>query len=145
MLKTIFLWEIETKPEIYWNEADVLENFFMELLNSLRVSFETRICRMYWNPNLNLLQGMEYADFIFISGRLQYIRDNMVETIADDWLELERCVRLNCCKCCVHLNYQVNFFEKDLTRHNLCLMPCDYSEYNINGGMPNNENIIYAY
>ena len=142
VLKTILLWKIETKPESYWNEADVLENLFMELLTSLRNSFESGICPMYWNPNLNLLKGMENDDFIFISDRLQYIRDNMVEAIADDWLELERCVRLNCCKCCLHLNYQVNFFEKDLKRHNLCLVPC---EYNINEGMPNDENIIYAY
>ena len=145
VLKTILLWEIETKPESYWNEADILENFFLELLASLRKCFNERVCQMYWNPHVSLLQGMENDDFIFVSDRLQYIRENLLEAIADDWLELERCVRLNCCKCCLHLNYQVNLFEKDLQRHNLWLMPCDYREYNMYGGMPNDEDIIYAY
>ena len=145
MLKTILLWEVEKKSEDYWNEAYVLEEFFLELLANLRKCFSERVCPMYWNPHLNLLQGMEDDDFIFISHRLEFIRGNMVEAIADDWLELERCIRLNCCKCCIHLNYQVNFFEEDVERQNLCLMPCDYSLCNIYGGMLHDENIIYSY
>ena len=95
VLKIILLWQVEKKPTSYWDNEDVLDTFFMDLLTSLRKSFETRICPMYWNPSLNLLQGMKDDDFTFISDRLPYIRDNMVEAIADDWLELERCVRLN--------------------------------------------------
>ena len=39
VLKTILLWEIETKPESYWNEADILENFFFGVTGQLEKMF----------------------------------------------------------------------------------------------------------
>ena len=145
MLKTILLWQVETKPTSYWDREDVLEEFFMKMLTSLQESFEKRICPMYWNPSLNLVQGMEDDDFIFISDRLQYIRNNMVEAIADDWLELERCVQLNCCRCCVHPKYKVHTFERDLKRCNLDLVQCEYKEWDCCEKMPYDEEFVYVY
>ena len=145
MLKTILLWQVETKPTSYWDREDVLEEFFMKMLTSLQESFETRICPMYWNPSLNLIQGMEDEDFIFISDRLQYIKNNMVEAIADDWLELERCVQLNCRRCCVHPKYKVHTFERDLKRCNLDLVQCEYKERDCCEKMPYDEEFVYVY
>ena len=146
VLKTILLWQVETKPTSYWDSEDVLKKFFMELLTRLRESFERRKCPMYWNPSLNLLQGMEDDDFIFISNKLQYIADNMVEAIADDWLELERCVRLNCCRCCLNPTYKDYTVKGDLKRCKLGFrVPCGYKELSCCGKMSYDEEFVYVY
>ena len=145
MLKTILFRETETKRESYWNTEDVLETFFLDLLHSLQNSMTSRFCPMYWNPKINLLQDMSEQDFTFISNRLRFINDNMVEAIADDWLELERCVRLNCCKWCLDPTRKLNFVEKDVRRQNFRLVPCRFRNYELWETMQYDENTVYVY
>ena len=145
MLKTILFRQTETKRESYWNMEDVLETFFLDLLHSLQNSITSRCCPMYWNPEINLLQDMNEQDFTFISNRLQFINDNMVEAIADDWLELERCVRLNCCKWCLDPTLKVNFIEEDVKRQNCRLVPCRFINFKLWETMQYDENTVYVY
>ena len=88
---------------------------------------------------------MNERDFIFISSRLQFINDNMVEAIADDWLELQRCVRLNCYKWCSDPTYKLNFVEKDVKRQNFDLVLCRLRNYELWETMHYDEQTVYVY
>lgn len=145
VLKTILFRQVETKENSYWEQEFVLEVFFRDLLDKLIECIEAKNCPMYWNPSINLLADMSKEDFVFIRERLDIISDNIVSAIADDWLELERCVRLNCCGCCVAPHYKLNIVEPDIERCHLIKFPCRYGNQNCCGQMEYDDNVIHVY
>ena len=145
VLKTILFNQVETKENSYWKQTNVLEIFFSDLLLKLTKCIETRACPMYWNPSINLLDDMSEEDAIFINERLHIISADIVNAIADDWLELERCVRLNCCGCCVIPHTVRNVVEPDIKRHHVITIPCCYAGSKCCGEMKFDEDLLYVY
>ena len=145
VLKTILFRQIEKKRELYWAQDDVLETFFIDLLDDLKQCMETKKCSMYWNPSINLLSDMSQKDFSFILRRIEIISNNISAAIADDWLELQRCVRINCCGCCVLPEYKRNVVETETERHHCITIPCSYGSGLCCGNLLYDENMIYVY
>ena len=145
VLKTILFRQVESKENSYWEQEFVLEIFFRDLLEKLIECIEAENCPMYWNASINLLADMSKEDFVFIKQRLDIISDNIVSAIADDWLELERCIRLNCCGCCVVPHYKLNIPEPDIERYPLIKFPCRYGDQNCCGQMEYDDNVIHVY
>ena len=145
VLKTILFNQAETKENSYWNQTDVLDKFFRDLLRKLTECVTARACPMYWNPSINLLDGMSEEDAKFIKERLDIISADIVKAIADDWLELERCVRLNCCGCCVIPPTVRNVVEPDIKRHHLIAIPCCYVSSKCCKKMEFDADLIYSY
>ena len=96
VLKTILFMQVEAKQNWYWQQIFVLELFFRDLLEKLMECVEARNCPMYWNPSINLLADMTKEDIAFIKKSLDVVSADIVSAMADDWLELQRCVQLNC-------------------------------------------------
>ena len=145
VLKTILFMQVETKENWYWEQEFVLELFFRDLLEKLMECIETRNCPMYWNPSINLLADITKEDVAFIKKRLDIVSADVVSAVADDWLELQRCVRLNCCGCCVAPRSKTNIVERDIKRHSLIKIPCKYHDKNCCGKMRFDEDINYVY
>ena len=145
VLKTILFMQVETKENWYWEQEFVLELFFRDLLEKLMECIETRNCPMYWNPSINLLADITKEDVAFIKKSLDIVSADIVSAVADDWLELQRCVRLNCCGCCVAPRSKTNIVERDIKRHSLIKIPCKYNNKNCCGKMRFDEDIIYVY
>lgn len=145
LLKTILFFQVEMKENWYWEQEFVLEIFFRDLLEKLMECIEARNCPMYWNPSINLLADMTKEDIAFIKKRLDIISANIVSAMADDWLELQRCVRLNCCGCCIVPRSKTNVVEPDIKRHNLIKIPCQYNNKSCCGKMKFDEDMIYVY
>ena len=124
VLKTILFMQVEVKQNCYWQQQLVLELFFRDLLEKLMECIEARNCPMYWNPSINLLADMTEEDIVFIKTSLDVVSADIVSAMADDWLELQRCVQLNCCGCCVAPHSKTNIAEPDIKRYNLIELPC---------------------
>ena len=145
VLKTILFMQVEAKQNCYWQQQFVLELFFRDLLEKLMECIEARNYPMYWNPSINLLADMTEEDIVFIKTSLDVVSADIVSAVADDWLELQRCVQLNCCGCCVAPRSKTNIAEPDIKKYNLTEIPCPYNNINCCGKMRFDEDMIYVY
>ena len=111
-LKTILYFEVESRPEEYWVQENVREEFFWVLYNSLLMKVKARKCPHYWIESLDLFIDMKDADMKFIEAQLEKMQENPVQYIASEWLEWNRFVRMNFCKGCVDSGYEYRVTEK---------------------------------
>ena len=145
VLKTILFMQVEIKENSYWEQEFVLEIFFRDLMEKLIECIKAKNCPMYWNPSINLLGDMSEGDLAFINQRLDIVSADILNAIADDWIELEQCVRLNCCGCCVVPDTKRYKLEPDVNKFHIIEIPCRYGNTNCCGHMEFDEDVIYVY
>lgn len=143
--KTILFRQVETKENPYWEQEFALEIFFRDLLEKLIERIDAKNSSIYLNPPIHLLGDMSKEDFLFIKQRLDIISNKTFSAIADDWLELEPCVGLNCFGCCVVPHYKLNIVETDFERCYFVTFPCRYGNQNRCWQMEYDGDVVHVY
>jgi len=148
VLKTLLFRTVETKPVEFWRSSDVLEVFFLDLFQSLIQVITIQDCLMYWNPEINLLSDLDDSAFTWIRGKLETMSmGGLHHFLLDDWIEMQRCIRLNGCRSCIGEDLSIVQIEKDM-------IPCscqrkvscnDYDSCCSFGGMKLDEEVFDAY
>uniref|UniRef100_A0A7M5XJW0 Mab-21-like nucleotidyltransferase domain-containing protein n=1 Tax=Clytia hemisphaerica TaxID=252671 RepID=A0A7M5XJW0_9CNID len=78
--------------------------FYKKLMDKLLAVFEKdKHLPHYWNPKIELFTRQVYneKDYDFILNRLNTIRKDYLNHLADDWLEFQRILTYTCCEFCL--------------------------------------------
>ena len=98
VLKTIVLYTVERRPQEDWVTVK-LESIFLELLDSLHKALDSGHCSHYWIDSINLLKDYPQDRLAVLADKVAKIQKKPNEYVADNWLELTRCIQKNCCYC----------------------------------------------
>ena len=99
-LKCILFEEMEnTEPESWATPHGFIE-IFNRLLDRLRQCLVNGRFPHYWIEGMDLFQGLFRDTLDELQHKVEVVRHNPQEHIADNWLEVTRWMRKKCCKCC---------------------------------------------
>ena len=76
-LKTIFFNMLEVTPVNFWTDTNI-EQCFQLLLDKLSEALESRYCKHFWIPGINLFdtENISASKFVRLSAKLNHIREN---------------------------------------------------------------------
>ena len=125
-LKTILLRTIEQQPPEHWEQRGV-EDIFCDFLENLHRALTSGVCLHYWTEDINLLEEFSQWRLTDLASRVDQIQQNPRIYVADNWLEVTRCLRLYC------LYGGPRSVKRQLSRFKVnrdpCVMiPCSYGE-----------------
>ena len=97
-LKTILLRTIEQQPPEHWAQRGV-EGIFRDLVENLHRALTSGVCLHYWIEDINLLEEFSQLRLTELAKRVDRIQRNPRRYVADNWLEVTRCLRFYCLYC----------------------------------------------
>ena len=98
VLKTILLRTVERHPRDDWATMD-LGTIFLEMLDGLHKALDSGHCSHFWIESINLLKDYPQERLAVLADKVAKIQKKPNEYVADNWLELTRCIQKNCCYC----------------------------------------------
>uniref|UniRef100_A0A1B0GBQ1 Uncharacterized protein n=1 Tax=Glossina morsitans morsitans TaxID=37546 RepID=A0A1B0GBQ1_GLOMM len=90
-LTSMFLWEIEKRSENFWQEP--INEVFLEMLEVLKIRFETRDLPYFWSSSHNLMDNLnddEIADYAVVLNIVYWTLESYPEQAA---LTFQACAR----------------------------------------------------
>ena len=73
--------------------------FFTQFIDGLKDALSKGILIHYWINEVNLLEDIDAQSMQALLYKVQEVRGSPQRYVADNWLEIIRCARLNCCAC----------------------------------------------
>ena len=124
----------ETEAEFWEHSFDPVD-VFIKMLDILHQHLSNRVIPHYWIPSINLVKDLDNLTLDKLCHKVNTVRNKPQAFVADNWLELTRCLRLKCCSCCafgksasLYKGVVSNIrFVKSSTCP-CCLVPCSYSD-----------------
>ena len=122
----------ETESQFWMHEHDAVE-IFTKMLDILHQHLSNRMFPHYWIPSINLIKDLDIPTLDLLCQKINTVRNKPQAYVADNWLEITRCLRLNCCSCCAFgkgapLYKSIsNILHIKKSSCPLCFIPCSYS------------------
>ena len=123
VLKSILLSAVEKHSVEDWTHLGV-DDVLCELLEKLHQALISGKCSHYWIDNINLLEDMPMERLTELADKVMEIKGNPCKFTADNWLELNRFLRLYCCIC----GPSKRKSEKGGWKGFRYLIPCSYGD-----------------
>ena len=123
----------ETKSQFWVHEHDAVE-VFNKMLDILHQHLSNRVFPHYWIPKINLIKNLDVPTLDLLCQKVKIVQSKPEAYVADNWLELTRCLRLNCCSFCAFgrgaplyngISGRIRVKESCCP---FCFIPCSYSD-----------------
>ena len=134
-MKCLLLQMMEETEASYWELHHNAVDIFIKMLDILHQHLTNKVFPHYWIPSINLFKDLDNTTLDLICHKVVEVRHNPQKYVADNWLELTRCLRLKCCSFCA-FGKRSSLFLTLLSRVlsikrkicPCCLIPWSYSE-----------------
>ena len=131
-MKCVLLQMMEDTEAEFWEHNYEPIDVFMKMLDILYQHLSNRVFPHYWIPSINLAKDLNTETFDQLCQKINTVRNKPQAFIADNWLEHTRCLRLNCCSCCIfgkcNLRPPIIKGVTCCSSEPSCLIPCTYSK-----------------
>ena len=125
-LKTILLRTIEQQSPEHWVQRGV-GGIFRDLLKNLHRAMTSGVCLHYLIEEINLLEEFSQWRLTELAKRVDRIRRNPRRYVADNWLEVTRCLRFYYLYCGPRsVKTQLPWFK--VNRDPCLMIPCSYGK-----------------
>ena len=131
VLKCILFRIVEETSAENWMASSSITVVFNRLLDALCDGLRERVYPHYWIDSINLLEDIDEISMRTLQYRAERVRYKPQAYVADNWLELTRCLRHNCCLCCPGGSGKVAKRAVSQARKRCCpccLIPVSYKE-----------------
>ncbi len=131
--KCLLLNFMEEQDAAYWETDPAPIEIFIKLLDNLKRHLLNGSFPHYWIEEIDLLADYDRPAILALLNNLERVRYKPQAYIADNWLEMTRCLRHNCCACCAFprqntVKVVANTLALQSSSCPLCLVPCSYKE-----------------
>ena len=140
ILKSILLRVTEQHSPEDWGQLGA-DDMLRELLENLHQALTTGICPHFWIEDINLLEDLPKWRLTELATKVEQIQRNPHRYVADNWLEMTRCLRFYCFYCgpmgrkkgkastpCCHTRCLIPCSYMDIKNRTCC--PCPYDNIN---------------
>ena len=134
-MKCVLLQMMEETEAQYWEQHYDPVDVFIKMLDILYQHLTNRVFPQYWIPSINLIKDLDMQTIDQLCHKVNTVRNKPQAFVADNWLELTRCLRLKCCRCCafgktasLYKGVVSNILFAKSSTCPLCLIPYSYSD-----------------
>ena len=129
VMKCVLLQMMEETEAQFWESHHEFVDVFIKMLDILHQHLSNGVFPHYWIPNIDLTKDLDTLTTDTLCQKVNAVRNKPQEFVAENWLEVTRCLRLNCCSCCAcgkSASHRKCCGKS--TCCPLCLIPCAYGD-----------------
>ena len=135
VMKCVLFQMMEETEAEFWERSYGADDVFIKMLDILYQHLNNRSFPHYWIPSINLIKDVDYQTLEKLCHKVNTVRHKPQAFVADNWLELTRCLRLKCCSCCafgkktsLYQGVFSNILFVKSKKCPCCLIPWSYSD-----------------